>query len=160
MEIITKINMYEEKQKLKWAQPIFWGITLMTLLPILVFYEKQDGWIVWLVVGGTLLFTGGLLFSMKQTVRIDEGGIHFKQTPLLNKFKTMPWTTIQNWELRKINALTDFGGWGIRYTGSKTGYIMEGDYGLELGTGAKKKTVLSIKNRGEVERLMQQYTKE
>ena len=71
--------MYEEKQSFKWAQQVFWGITLMTLLPILPFYKKEDSLIIGLVVGGTLLLTGGLLFSMRQTIKIDEVGIHFKQ---------------------------------------------------------------------------------
>ncbi len=151
--------MYEEKQTFKWSQALFWGITLMTLLPLLIFYKKEDGLLALTIVGIVLLLTGGLFFSMKQTIRIDEQGVHFKQRPLINNFKIFPWSTIQSWELSKINPIKDFGGWGIRYTGSKTGYIMEGDYGLELTIGTKKKIVLSVKNRVEVERMMKKYSK-
>lgn len=149
--------MYEEKQTFKWSQPLFWGITLMTLLPLLIFYKKEDGLLALAIVGVVLLLTGLLFFSMKQTIRIDEEGVHFKQRPLINNFKSYPWSTIQNWELLKISPIKDFGGWGIRYTGSKTGYIMEGDFGLELIIGKKKKIVLSVKNRAEVERMMKKY---
>ncbi len=149
--------MYEEQQTFKWALPMFLGIALMTALPILFYYEKEDGLLALLIVGGVILFTGGLFFSMKQTIRIDEQGVHYKQSPLINSFKTIPWGTIQNWEVKEISALKDFGGWGIRYTGSKTGYIMQGDFGLEMNTGKKRRIVLSVRNRGEVERLMTKY---
>ena len=150
--------MYEENQTFKWSQQLFWGITLMTFLPLLIFYKKEDGLLALAIVGFVLLLTGGLFFSMKQTIRIDEQGVHLKQRPLINNFKSYPWSTIQNWELLKISPIKDFGGWGIRYTGSKTGYIMEGDYGLELDIGKKKKIVLSVKNRAEVERMMKKYS--
>jgi len=150
--------MYEEQQTFKWALPLFLGIALMTALPILFYYKKEDGILALVILGGVLLFTGGLFFSMKQTIRIDEQGIHYKQVPLINSFKTIPWEIIQNWELKEISPLKDFGGWGIRYTGSKTGYIMRGDFGLELNTGKKKRIVLSVMNRVEVEQLIRKYT--
>lgn len=149
--------MYEEQQTFKWALPLFLAIALMTALPILFYYEKEDGILALVIVGAVILFTGGLFFSMKQTIQIDEQGVHYKQSPLINSFKTIPWETIQNWEVKEISALKDFGGWGIRYTGSKTGYIMQGDFGLELNTGKKRRIVLSVMNRGEVERAMKKY---
>jgi len=151
--------MFEEKQTFKWAFPLFLGIALMTILPILFFSENGGSLLELGIVGLVLLLTGGLFYSMKQTIQINETGVLYKQSPLINKFKTIPWDTIQNWELKKISPLRDFGGWGIRYTGSKTGYIMDGDFGLELNTGKKKKIVLSIKNRGEVERLLKKYAR-
>lgn len=150
--------MYEEQQTFKWALSLFLGIALMTALPILFYYEKEDGLLPLVIAGGVILFIGGLFFSMKQTIRVDEQGVHYKQVPLINSFKTIPWVNIQNWELKEISPLTDFGGWGIRYTGSKTGYIMQGDFGLELNTGKKRRIVLSVMNRGEVERMMQKYS--
>ena len=149
--------MYEEEQTFKWAIPLFLSIALMTALPILFYYEKEDGILALVILAAVLLFTGGLFFSMKQIIRIDEQGVHYKQSPLINSFKTIPWGTIQNWEIKEISALKDFGGWGIRYTGSKTGYIMQGDFGLEMNTGKKRRIVLSVMNRGEVERLMRVY---
>lgn len=150
--------MYEEQQRFQWALPMFLVIALMTALPILFFHEKENGMLDLIIVGGVILLTGGLFFSMKQTIRIDEQGVHYKQTPLINSFKQIPWEIIQNWEIKDMSPLKDFGGWGIRYTGSKKGYIMQGDFGLELNIGEKKRIVLSVINRGEVEQLIRKYT--
>lgn len=146
---------YEEKQQFNGIW-VFMMIALFTL-PTLLITDREEFPIVLLVVGGTLLLTGLLLFFLKQTIRIDKEGVHFKQTPIHRTYRTIKWADIQSWKVNKISALSDFGGWGYRLTSKKTGYIIAGDYGLELKTDAKRLTVLSIKNKEEVEQAMEKY---
>lgn len=150
---------YKEKQstKLSW---LIVPIAIMTLVPTLAFADSENGMIGVVIAGVTLLLIGGLLLSLGQTVQVDKIGIHFKQTPIHRTFRTVKWTEIKAWKVTKLNALSDFGGWGYRLTPSKVGYIIEGKYGLELKTKAKKLTVLSVKNKEEVERAMEYFGQE
>ena len=109
--------------------------------------DGKEGRIALLVTGIVFLLIGWLLLSMKQIIRIDADGVSYKQGPFHRKFQIIPWADIQGWKVSKINAFSDFGGWGIRITSKKKGYIIEGEYGLELQTGTKKLTVLSVKNK-------------
>lgn len=153
-----KVNYYEEKQQFK-ANYIFLLLIPSMLLPMILL-AKEDRWLLGLgIVVGTLVLTGGLFYLMQQTIRIDANGIHFKQLMIHRKYRTIAWTDIKDWKITKMNALGDFGGWGYRVTGKKWGYIIEGDFGLELETDAKKITVLSIKNRVEAERYIASFYK-
>lgn len=138
---------------------IFLPIAIFSLLPTLLIGEVQESILALTIVGGVLLLTGFLLLAMKQVIRIDADGVHYKQSPFHRKFQHLSWTDIQDWKVTKMNAFGDFGGWGIRITPKKKGYIMEGDYGLELKTSAKKLIVVSIKDKIAVEKGMNQYFK-
>ena len=85
---------------------------------------------------------------MKQIIRIDKDGVSYKQSPFHRKFQHLPWGDIQDWKVTKMNAFSDFGGWGIRITSKKKGYIMEGEYGLELKTSANKLITNQIREFG------------
>ena len=153
------MNSYEEKQIFKWRWRIFIPIAIFSLLPTLLLGEVRESLVALLIIGVVLLLTGLLLLAMKQIVRIDANGVSYKQSPFHRKFQHILWTDIQDWKVTKINAFSDFGGWGIRLTPKKKGYIMEGDYGLELKTSAKKLIVVSIKDKIMVEKTMKQYFK-
>ncbi len=148
------IGPYEEKQRFKGLWLII-PIAIFTLPTLLL---AKDGGLVTLLIGiGVPLLTGLLLFSLRQTIRIDKEGVHFKQTPIHRTYRTIKWADIQSWQVYKISPLGDFGGWGYRLTSKKTGYIIAGDYGLELKTDAKRLTVLSVKEKEEVQQAMEKF---
>ncbi len=153
------MNFYEEKQIFKWRWMIFLPVAIFALLPTLLVGEVQESKLALIIVGIVLLLTGFLLLAMKQTIQIDADGIHYKQSPFHWKFHHFSWADIQDWKVTKINPLSEFGGWGIRITLKKKGYIMEGEYGLELKTAAKKLTVFSMKDKIATEKVMNQYFK-
>ncbi|MFK7981126.1 MAG: hypothetical protein AB8G86_14160 [Saprospiraceae bacterium] len=150
------MNAYEEKQvfQFRW---IFFPIALFSLLPVLLVADGKEGKIALLITGVVLLLTGWLLLSMKQVIRIDANGISYKQGPFHRKFHQISWGDIQNWEVTKISPFSDFGGWGIRLTGKKKGYIIDGEYGLELAINAKKIIVFSIIDKIGIEKAINQY---
>ena len=150
------MNTYEEKQvfKLRW---IFFPIALFSLLPVLLVADGKEGKVALLITGVVLLLTGWLLLSMKQVIRINEHGVSYKQGPFHRKFHQISWGDIQSWKVTKISPFGDFGGWGIRLTGKKKGYIIEGAYGLELVIKPKKIIVFSVKDKIGVEKAINQY---
>lgn len=141
------MNNYQETQIFQYRWAIFSFVAITALLPTLLMGAGEGRTNALLIILGILLLVGILLSSMKQVILIDSNGVSYKQSPFHRKFQVIPWADIQDWKVTKINALGDFGGWGIRITSKKKGYIMEGEYGLELQTGAKKLTVLSVKNK-------------
>lgn len=153
---IKRMNTYEEKQvfKLRW---IFFPIAIFSLIPVVLVADGKEGKIALMITGVVLLLTGWLLLSMKQMIRIDAEGVSYKQSPFHRKFHQIPWSDIQNWQVTKISPFRDFGGWGIRLTGKKKGYIIEGEYGLELQTSVKKIIVLSIKDKIATENAINQH---
>lgn len=153
------MNFYEEKQIFKWRWRIFIPIAIFSLLPTLLLGEIRESLSALIIIGIVLLLTGILLLTMKQVIRVDANGVNYKQSPFHRKFQHISWGDIQDWKVTKMNAFSDFGGWGIRITPKKKGYIMEGAYGLELKTSAKKLIVVSIKDKIMVEKTINQYFK-
>ena len=121
-------------------------ITMVSLIPAIAASKGEGLLLILAIVLPILFITGGLLFSMQQTIRIDEKGVHYKQRPFHRTFRTIPWSDIQDWKLNRLDALGEVGGWGIRRTRKKNGYIIEGNYCLELKIDQKKAIVFSIKN--------------
>ncbi len=150
------MNTYEEKQvfKLRW---IFFPIAIFSLIPVLLVADGKEGMIALMITGVVLLLSGWLLLSMKQVIRIDANGLSYKQGPFHRRFHQIPWSDIQDWKVVKMNPFSDFGGWGIRLTGKKKGYIIEGEYGLELQTSAKRIIVFSVKDKIGIEKAINQY---
>jgi hypothetical protein len=74
-------------------------------------------------------------FSQKLETWIDQEGIHYRFFPIIFRKKLIAKAEIQRYELRKYNAILDYGGWGIRRGfGRKWGkaYNVSGNIGLQL----------------------------
>jgi len=74
-------------------------------------------------------------FSLKLEVWIDQDGIHYRFSPLIFKNKLISKAEIRRYEIRKYNAIFDYGGRGIRTGfGHKWGkaYSVSGNIGLQL----------------------------
>lgn len=148
---------YEEHQRLQ----IGWLIVLLTLvftLPVLLIPTVRESMLSVTTIAFTVLLTCGLVFINRQTIRFDAAGIAYRQQPFHRTFRQIPWSEIQQYELKKLSPLKDFGGWGLRSNGRSTGYIIEGDDYLDLRlTGKRRGVALSIKDRAAVDRVLAHY---
>lgn len=84
-----------------------------------------------------LLAVSSLIFLFKLITRIDEKGIHYQFFPFHLSLKTIPWENIQKAEVKKYDAITDFGGWGLKggllwKTGKGKSITVSGDVGIQL----------------------------
>jgi hypothetical protein len=88
----------------------------------------------WALVAIAVVFIGlyFLLFRTSAKTRIDSVGIHYYYWPIIFKWKTIPWREIKTIEVKKFNALTDFGGWGYKFGRKKTGLILGGDQAIYI----------------------------
>lgn len=96
-----------------------------------------------------LLFT--LLFlNLKLVTTIKINGIDLQFYPFHLKAKHYNWADIIQWEVRTYDAISEFGGWGIRIGGFKKGmaYNVSGNKGLQLVLKTNKKLLIGT-NKAE-----------
>lgn len=64
----------------------------------------------------------------------------------------MSWEDVKKIELVKLSALSDFLGWGIRYSKKYGwGYITDSEYGLFIEKQNGKKVTISVKDKDTLE---------
>lgn len=86
------------------------------------------------------------LKTIKLQLCVNETGISLRIKGLQGKAETVLWEDIQRIQKVNIQPLKEFGGWGLRYSRSRTGYIFEGETGVELFTNRKSTIVITIRD--------------
>ena len=143
-------NLFLEKVKFPRILIILFWIQLVFF--ILYYLNKKDNSLLIFIIG---LLIMGLFFSFSYTkIEISESCIKYGLIPLpKNKIK---WNDVQKYEIVKISALSDFLGWGIRYS-KKFGwsYIMKGDYAICFTLKSGKKKTISIENEKKLKTFLE-----
>ena len=103
-----------------------------------------------------------LIFLLKLKTRIDEKGIHYKFFPFHLKFKTVHWQDISNIYTRKYDAISEYGGWGIKgsffWKKNKSIAInVSGDIGIQLELNTGKKLLIGTKKQNDIESIIKTY---
>lgn len=82
-----------------------------------------------LVVGINLLF-----LKLRLIVKITEEGLSYRFPPLIRRNRIIRREEIEEYAIRQYKPVSEYGGWGIRQGGSKTGdaYNVKGNTGLQL----------------------------
>lgn len=146
---MNKILFKETQQFRQWWFIIFvLAVTVVLIYSVFVLFERgvqqvQVGkidatavafYIFLCLVLGLILWE---FLAAKLEVLIDNEGIHYRFFPFPSGFrnKVIYKTDIQRYEIRKYNALRDYGGWGVRHGYGRKwgrGYIAGGNTGLQL----------------------------
>lgn len=101
----------------------------------------------WIIL--LLLLVFGILFpvffhSIKLVTEVRTDGLYIRFYPFHRSFKTFPFETIQNYDVRTYNPIRDYGGWGIRYGLKGKAYTTAGNRGVlfEFVDGKKVKKLM------------------
>ena len=102
------------------------------------------------------------VFLFKLKTRIDEKGIHYQFLPFHFVAKTIAWNDIDTSFTRKYDALSEYGGWGIKggtLWNKKNGiaYNVKGDIGLQIKLKTGKKILIGTQKKSEVDRVIGFY---
>jgi hypothetical protein len=90
-------------------------------------------------------------------IAVTDKDIRIKFFPL--KTKTIPFEEIVASNIRKYDALKEYGGWGVRYCGKlKKAYIVDGEYGVELLLRDGQSILLSTRHPEEFAKALQQQS--
>ena len=87
-----------------------------------------------------------LLLSLKLKVQINSHGIQYQMLPFHRKARYISWQEITACQILKINALKEFGGWGIRRGRLGKAYNPEGSIILHIETHTGTPINVSIRN--------------
>lgn len=155
---------FEEKQRFAiWWLYLVMGATIFPTIAILVFSKDAPG----LEELKTMYFAPVLavlspfliVFLIQKstlTLRLTDAGLSYQYFPFHIKPKVMSWTTIEKVYIRKYDAFSEYGGYGIKhrlwFKFSDKGYILnDKNKGLQLELKSGKKLLFSSNKIDEME---------
>ena len=111
---------------------------------------------------GTIILASGLIFLFKLSTRIDEKGIHYKFFPFHLKFKTVVWNDIENAYIRTYDAISEYGGWGVRggalwYKAKGKAINISGNIGIQLKLKDGKKLLIGTNKKEQAQDVLSTY---
>ncbi|MCK0158386.1 hypothetical protein MWU65_14415 [Cellulophaga sp. F20128] len=96
-----------------------------------------------IVVTVTVLLCVLLIWSFKLKTKIDEKGIHYQFSPIHRTYRLIRWNDMQSCNLRKYNALREYGGWGFKSGfGNGTAFNVKGNKGIQIVLKNDKKILI------------------
>jgi hypothetical protein len=152
--------LFSEKQALH-SNPIVWPVIISLFVPsILAFnestfnagFEGMKPFLAILFVDCLILL---LVFSSKLNVEINKEEIHYRWFPFHFKTQHILWKNVLSAEVRKYNALREYGGWGIKGWSSKNrAYNVDGNIGLQLVLTNGNRILIGTKQSDKLEALL------
>ncbi len=129
--LTSKKIFFKEEQRFSQS-PMMWilyTVFLVSVLPIVIGMYQQfvlgKPWgdepmsdknliftfiFIFILMGALLILFG----RVKLQVRIDEDGIHYRFPFFVIREKTIPFESIEHYEIRKYKPILDYGGWGYK----------------------------------------------
>jgi hypothetical protein len=104
-----------------------------------------------IATGLTILLT--LLFvNFRLETHIKKDGIYVRFFPFHISFKHYTWDTLTKSYVRQYSAITEYGGWGLRFGlfGKGTAYNVSGDKGLQLEFKTNKRLLIGTNKANEL----------
>lgn len=103
-----------------------------------------------------------LICVFKLKTRIDETGIHYQFFPFHISLKKIAWSEIEKATTRKYDAISEFGGWGLKgglfwKKSNGIAYNVKGDIGVQLKLTNGKKILIGTQKRAEIDRVLEKY---
>ncbi|CAL2101406.1 conserved protein of unknown function [Tenacibaculum sp. 190130A14a] len=107
-----------------------------------------------------IIFATGFIFFFKLKTRIDEIGIHYQFFPFHLKSRLIKWNEITNAYVRKYDAISEYGGWGIKnifWKKNGTAVNVSGNIGIQLELINGKKLLIGTLKEQEAKRVLETY---
>ncbi|AEA46009.1 hypothetical protein [Fluviicola taffensis] len=105
-----------------------------------------------LVAFSFMLVLSFLFFIMKLETRISDRGIGVRFYPIQLKFRTYNWEEIDHVYLREYSPITEYGGWGMRYSfvGKGRALNVSGRVGIQLVFKDGRKLLIGTSQKEDV----------
>ncbi|MBC7696472.1 MAG: hypothetical protein H7141_13620 [Burkholderiales bacterium] len=163
------LDFSEEQNFRKWWHYIIAGfpviiISVMFLLVQLDLVQtknnKKEPLFFIIMISFLILIFIWFLFLKLETA-INEKGIivNYRGIPFCKR--NITWDSITSISVVKYSPLTDYGGWGVKYSLSGNGwcYNVAGEHGIKLFTVNKKPFLIGTQQREEAEKIINLYFK-
>ena len=159
------MKVFKEEQRFTQT----WLIVLLaisTLIPLIIVvseYLKGKTTLNELItVVVIMFFATSLIFFFKLTTKIDQIGIHYQFFPFHFSFKTIPWDDISKAHVRNYDAISEFGGWGLKggslWSSEKGKAInVSGNIGIQLVLKNNKKLLIGTQKENAAKQVLSTY---
>ena len=158
------MRIFKEEQR--FTQPLIFVILIMSSVVVIGLTTKEYmaenstmKTVELVTVIGTYLAFTLPIFFFKLITRIDEKGIHYRFSPFHKKFRTIIWSEIKVAYTRKYDAVSEYGGWGIKGFFRKKGKAInvKGDIGIQLELKNSKPFLIGTQKENEVKSVLETY---
>lgn len=159
------MRVFEEEQRFRQS----WLIILLAIsimIPIILIikeYTEANSNMSTMEFTMTLLLMFGVtipIFFFTLRTRIDEKGIHYRFFPFHIKVRTILWSEIRSASVRNYNAISEYGGWGLKggFNRKKGKAInVSGDVGIQLELITNKKLLIGTQKEYDAKRVLETY---
>ena len=161
------MRVFQEEQKMNqiWIKVALGIALIVTFIPIVKNWNVislQSSFVQFKNFLGPIIVL--LVFFLIQRItlktRIDEHGISYQYFPFHWTFKTIKWNEIKLTSIRKYNAISEYGGWGIRVgflTKKGKAFTTCGSIGLQLILKNGKKILIGTHKKEELNKALELY---
>ena len=109
-----------------------------------------------------IVLASAIVFFFKLSTRIDEKGIRYKFFPFHLKFKTIDWKEIKNAYVRQYDAISEYGGWGLKggkFWNKSNGKAINvsGDIGIQFELKNGNSLLIGTQKKTEAEQVIATY---
>lgn len=94
------------------------------------------------------------IYNTRLITIINEEGVAFSFLPLHWRQQFIAWEDIEEVYVREYDALSEYGGWGMKFGSQGKSYTVKGRYGLQLETTDGRKILIGTQRPIELERIM------
>ena len=162
------MRIFKEEQKFTQT----WLIVLMgitSIFPIYLitkfFIENRMSISQYLITLSIILISLGMIFLFKLKTRIDDIGIHYEFFPFHLKMKTIFWENIKEAKTRKYDAISEFGGWGLKggklwYKQNGVAINVKGNIGIQLTLKNNKRILIGTQKQHDADAAIARYLAE
>jgi hypothetical protein len=161
------MKVFKEEQRFTqlWVIILLAISVLVPVVIIVIQYlagENSFSTLEFVIVIGLTVLLPLVIFLFKLYTRIDEQGIHYRFFPFHFKLKTIAWHEMSKAYVRKYDAISEYGGWGLKggafWRKSKGIAInVSGDIGIQLELKNGKKILIGTKLEDQAKQAINHY---
>lgn len=158
------MRIFKETQRFdQWWLRLIMAITVIVIIATAIntYPEVKDNKTDLFVFLGSsalgLLISIGIFFLKLETT-INEKGLQYGFSPIFKQNKAI-WEEIEKVYVRDYNAITEYGGWGIKFSFGKRGkaYNTKGDKGIQIVFKDGHKTLIGTQQPEQVSQIIAYY---
>jgi len=94
------------------------------------------------------------IYNTRLITTIKEEGISFAFIPLHFRSQFIAWKDINEVYIKEYDAISEYGGWGMKFSSQGKAYTVKGRYGLQLETVDGRKILIGTQKPIELELLI------
>lgn len=161
------MKVFKEEQRFtqSWVIALLIISTMVPLVIVFSAYFKDENTMEtseFVTVLSVIFVATSLIFFFKLKTRIDEKGLYYQFFPFHFSLKLIPWTEIKSAQIRTYDAITEYGGWGLRswaLWNRKRGksITISGNKGIQLILRDGQKLLIGTQKEQEANQVLKTY---